>query len=209
MSSFKITTLLIFLFVAITLINAKTPETMKLPKPDTSNGIPLMKALNHRQSNRSFSNKKLSKQTLSNLLWAAFGINRPESGKRTAPSAMNKQEISIYVALKKGLYLYEAKGHKLRLVKDKDLRKFTGTQGFVSGAPVNLVYVANTNKQSNKTYYGAATGFIGQNVYLYCASKGLNVVIRGSINKSKLHEKIGLEDYKKIVLSQTIGYPKQ
>ena len=188
-------------------------KVMDLPQPDKKGGMPLMEALNKRHSERNFSSKSLSKQTLSNLIWAAFGINRPESGKRTAPSAKNQQEIDIYVTLQKGLYKYLPEEHSLKLVKSEDIRKYTGEQGFVDEAPLNLVYVADYSDmegdQSSKLQYSwADTGFIGQNAYLYCASKGLNCVIRGWINKGKLRKEMELKEDQKVILSQTVGYPK-
>ncbi|MEJ2568451.1 MAG: SagB/ThcOx family dehydrogenase, partial [candidate division WOR-3 bacterium] len=152
-------------------------------------------------------------QELSDLLWAAFGINRPEEGKRTAPSAMNKQEIDRYVAKKDGLYRYDAEKNSLVQILDEDIRAATGEQDFVKDAPVNLVYVADYSKmgslsQENKNLYSAAdTGFISQNVYLYCASESLSTVVRGSIDRKKLRKVMKLKENQKIILAQTVGYP--
>ncbi len=189
-------------------------EPVRLPQPQMEGGKPLMQVLQERRSTREFSSEKLSMQTLSDLLWAAFGINRPESGKRTAPSAMNRQEIDIYVALDDGLYLYDAKTHSLLPVLTRDIRALTGTQEYVGEAPLNLVYVADFSKmgdgpEENKIFYSAAnTGFIGQNVYLYCASAGLGTVIRGMVGKQELAKAMNLRAEQKIVLAQTVGYPK-
>jgi len=188
-------------------------KEIKLLKPVVTGGMPLMTALNKRQSSRSFSQQKLPDQVLSNLLWAADGINRPDSGKRTAPTAMNNQEIAVYVALEEGMYLYNAKKHSLELVVDKDLRPLTGKQGFVNKAALNLVYVADISKaagfnREDKLIYAAAdTGFIGQNVYLFCASEGLSTVIRGWIDKDDLAKAMNLKSDQMIILSQTVGYP--
>jgi SagB-type dehydrogenase family enzyme len=188
-------------------------KEIKLLKPVVTGGMPLMTALNKRQSSRSFSQQKLPDQVLSNLLWAADGINRPDSGKRTAPTAMNNQEIAVYVALEEGMYLYNAKKHSLELVVDKDLRPLTGKQGFVNKAALNLVYVADISKaagfnREDKLVYAAAdTGFIGQNVYLFCASEGLSTVIRGWIDKDDLAKAMNLKSDQMIILSQTVGYP--
>lgn len=168
-----------------------------------------MEALNNRHSERSYSKEELSEQVLSNLLWAAWGYNRPEKEKRTAPSSMNKQEISVYCALEKGLYVYNAKNHELELVKNEDLRSVTGKQGFVNSAPLNLIYVADTKKQSSATSSAANTGFISQNVYLFCASEGLGTVVRGWFDADKLHKAMGLDKNKSIILCQTVGYPKK
>lgn len=191
---------------------AQGPEAKKLPEPDKTGGKPLMQALAARHSSRSFSDEKLSDEVLSNLLWAAFGVNRPD-GRRTAPSAMNWQEIDIYVATADGLYLYDAKAHAVTMVLAEDIRGATGTQSFVKDAPVNLVYVADFSRMGrgsdeDKTIYSAAdTGFIGQNVYLFCASEGLSTVVRGLVDKVALAEKMNLRPEQKIVLAQTVGYP--
>lgn len=195
-------------------ISAAARKEISLVKPNTAGGIPLMNALARRQSSRSFSSRKLPDQVLSNLLWAASGINRPDSKKRTAPTAMNNQEIAIYVALEEGLYCYDAKRHVLELAVDKDLRSLTGRQGFVNKAAVNLVYVADLsktagfNREDKLIYAGADTGFIGENVYLYCASEGLSVVIRGWIDKDGLAKAMNLKSDQMIILSQTVGYAK-
>jgi SagB-type dehydrogenase family enzyme len=188
-------------------------KPIKLPDPQTKGGMPLMEALSKRQTLREFSDEPLPVQMLSDMLWAAFGVNRPESGKRTAPSAMNLQEIDIYVALQDGLYLFRADKHVLEPVMDQDVRMHTGNQPFVAGAPVNLIFVADYSRmtrgsQAEKDFYSATdTGFISQNVYLYCASAGLATVVRGWVDRDKLAEVIGLRDDQKIILAQTVGYP--
>jgi SagB-type dehydrogenase family enzyme len=187
---------------------------IQLPAPQTTGGMPLMQALKARHSTREFSSRKLPPQVLSNLLWAAFGVNRPESGKRTAPSAMNWQETDIYVATADGLYVYNATDNKLDPVLAEDVRAATGTQSYVGDAPVNLVYVADLSKTSHgggenlALYNGADTGVIAQNVYLFCASEGLGVVVRGSINRSALAKTMKLRTNQKIILAQTVGYPR-
>jgi len=125
---------------------AQQLQPVDLPAPQTTGGMPLMQALKARHSTREFSSRKLPLQELSNLLWAAFGVNRPASGKRTAPSAMNWQETDIYVATADGLYVYDAGGNKLDPVLAEDVRAATGTQSYVGEAPVNLVYVADLAK---------------------------------------------------------------
>ena len=172
-----------------------------------------MQALKERQTARDFSTKKLPAQVLSDLLWAAFGVNRPESGKRTAPSARNWQELEIYVIMEDGAYLYDPRANRLRGVVRGDLRKLAGTQDFVAKAPLNLVYVADTTKMKGVTpedqalYTGADTGFISQNVYLFCASEGLATVVRGSVDRKALAVALKLSDQKRITLAQTVGYP--
>ena len=194
---------------------ADTLPVVQLPPPQTSGGRPLMQVLKDRQSSREFSTQTLSSQMLSNLLWAAFGINRPDSGKRTAPSAMNWQEVDIYVATEDGLFIYDAKANALNTVLARDVRAATGTQDFVKDAAVGLVYVADLAKtgrargEEQNLYLGADVGFIAQNVYLFCASEGLAVVVRGSIDRAAFSKLVKLRPDQKIILAQTVGYPKK
>jgi SagB-type dehydrogenase family enzyme len=198
-----------------TLLLALAAGCRTLPQPQTDGGMPLMLALKERQSIREYDTAKpLSKETLSNLLWAADGINRPETGKRTAPSAMNSQEVEIYVVLEQGAYRFEPKSHQLEPIAAGDLRAQTGGEEFVKTAPVNLVYVADLDKltkapENEKEFYGGVdTGFISQNVYLFCASEGLGTVVRAGFDRAALTKSLGLRPTQKIVLAQTIGYPK-
>lgn len=192
---------------------AARPESIALPKPKTEGGKPLMQALSERKSGREFRSTSLPPQVLSNLLWAAYGVNRPD-GRRTAPSAMNKQTIDIYAVMSDGAYVYNAQAHRLDLVAPADLRSAAGTQAFAGEAPLNLVYVADYGKMSNWAepdkllFSGAETGFIGQNVYLYCASEGLATVIRASLNREALAQALKLRPDQKITLAQTVGYAK-
>jgi len=194
---------------------AQELKPLELPQPQTSGGKPLMQVLKDRHSSREFSSEKLPLQVLSNLLWAAFGVNRPESGKRTAPSAMNRQEIDLYVAAADGLYIYDAKANRLSPVLAEDIRGATGTQAYVKEAPVNLVYVADLAKmgeagaEERDLYAAADTGFIAQNVYLYCASEGLAAVVRGSVDRPALAKAMRLRPDQKIILAQSVGYPKK
>ena len=189
-------------------------KPIHLPPPQTDIGKPLMQVLKLRQSSRAFDSKPLPIQELSNLLWAANGINRPESGKRTAPSAMNWQEVDIYVMMKEGSYCYDAKNHILNSVAPQDIRELTGLQPFTKEAPVNLVYVSDrarmtrANEEDKNTWGSADVGFIAQNAYLYCASQGLAVVVRGMIDREKLAPALKLRPEQKIILAQTIGYPR-
>jgi len=210
----KIISLSVFIILTfvfqVTVMSAES--TIKLPKPQMDGGKPLMKALKERKSTREFSEKKLSEQVLSNLLWAAYGINRPETGGRTAPSPMDVEDISIYVALEEGFYIYDAKANELNLVVDKDLRADTGKQSFVGKAPLNLVYVSDYSKFGKfkefvDQWSGVDCGAIVQNVYLYCASEGLATVVRGMLDRESLAKKIGLKENQKIILAQTVGYP--
>lgn len=190
-------------------------KPVTLPKPKKSGGKPLMQALNDRSSSRSFSSKKLPLQVLSSMLWAAFGVNRPDSGKRTAPSALNWQEIDIYVALAQGLYLYDAGAHVLKPVLAEDIRAASGRQKFTETVPVDLIYVADRSRmgkasQDKKDLYSAVdTGFIAQNVYLFCASEGLVTVVVDLIDKPALAKKMGLKSDQRIIVVQPVGYPKE
>lgn len=185
-----------------------------LPVPRTEGGMPLMEALAARTSTRAFSGEALDPQTLSELLWAAWGINRGASGKRTAPSAMNWQDMSVYVVRSTDTSIYDAAGNRLRVVvADADLRGDTGKQDFVATAPLNLVYVSDYAKMTkasleNKAMYaGAHAGFIAQNVYLFCAARGLGTVVRASIDREVLAKKLGLGADQHIILAQTVGAP--
>jgi nitroreductase len=189
-------------------------QPIQLQKPDTAGGNALLKLLEKRSSAREFAPDPLSAAHLSGLLWAAFGINRTD-GKRTAPSARNRQEIDVYVALPKGLYLYDAKANTLKPIVSEDIGGLTGTQGYVKQAPANLVYVADMSKVNELTdeektlYPGADTGFIAENVYLYCAAEGLACVVRALIDRPVLAKAMKLRPDQKIMLAHSIGYPKK
>ena len=190
------------------------PQAIQLPAPKKDGGRPLMQVLRDRQSQREFRPEPLPLPILSTLLWAAFGINRPD-GHRTAPSASNRQEIDIYVAMPGGLYLYDARTHGLKLVVAEDLRAATGTQAFAADAAIDLVFVADQSKMSvgsgddRVLYAGADTGFISQNVYLYCASEGLATVVRGSVDRPALGRRMQLRPDQRIILAQSVGYPSR
>ena len=173
-----------------------------------------MQALKERKSLREFSSKEIPLQVISDLLWAANGINRLDSGHRTAPSAMDMQEIDIYLATAGGLYLFDAKQNMLIPIAGEDIRALTGKQSFVKDAPINLIYVADLSKMGKMSgsdvdlYAGADTGFISENTYLYCASAGLVTVVRGFIDKPVLAKAMKLRLDQKIILAQTVGYLK-
>lgn len=194
-------------------------KPIKLPAPQMSGGKPLMQALKERKSERSLIEKKLPEQIMSNLLWAAFGINRPD-GKRTAPSAVDWQEIDVYTVMKDGVYIYDAKELMLIPVLKGDIRAETGSmmQPFVKNAPLNLVYVLDASKigtagrlmsDEDKLICSAvSTGCISQNIYLYCASEGLGTVVRMMVDKENLAKIMKLKSTQKIILTQTVGYPE-
>jgi nitroreductase len=206
--------LFIAFFITAGPLAAQDLQPIKLPPPQTDGGKPLMQVLNTRHTTREFDTTKLTPQVLSNLLWAAFGVNRAD-GKRTAPSAVNWQEIDIYVFLQEGTYVYQAKENVLRPVAAGDLRAATGAQPFAATVPVDLVYVADLAKtgkiapEQRDVWSPADAGFIAENVYLFCASEGLNVVVRGMIDKVALAAKLQLRPDQKIWLAQSIGYPRK
>jgi SagB-type dehydrogenase family enzyme len=187
-------------------------DVIKLLPPDRSGGIPLMQALDRRSTVRSFSTTPLPAQMESDLLWAACGINRAD-GKRTAPTAVNWQEIDVYVAKPDGLFLYMPKEHALQKVMDKDIRSATSKQGFGTQVPLVLIFVSDHSKmsvedQKKKEFYSATdTGFISQNVYLYCASAGLNTVVLGWLDKDELKKAMNLNESQHVVLAQPVSLP--
>ncbi|MGO9121273.1 MAG: SagB/ThcOx family dehydrogenase [Desulfomonilaceae bacterium] len=205
------------LAAALIMVTAATAEDLKpgkLPEPQLTIGKPLMEVLKARKSSRDFKRENLPAQTMSNLLWAACGINRPEAGKRTAPTARNKQEIDVYVATANGVFLYDAKNHSLELILSEDIRAKCGTQEYVKDVPVNLVFVADYSRMTEPTeaekqaLSWADTGFISENVYLYCASEGLATVVRALINRDELAKVMKLRPDQKITLSQSVGLPQ-
>jgi SagB-type dehydrogenase family enzyme len=206
--------LLVIALGVTTVTRAEEFEMITLPAPQTTGGKPLMEALGERRSTREFSSRALPVQILSDLLWAAGGVNRPDSGKRTAPSARDWREIDIYVVTAEGTWRYDADAHALAPVMAGDLRAQTGHQDFVASAPLNLVYVADLNRMGDadaehkRLYSATDTGFVAQNVYLYCASAELAVVVRGSIDRDALARALKLAPNQRVILAQTVGYPR-
>jgi len=199
----------------ISTASAQTQETIKLPAPALAADKPLMQALKERQSGREFADKPLTLQDLSNILWCANGINRPDSGKRTSPSAKNAQDVDIYAIMKDGAYLYDAPKHELKLIASGDHTLAAGTQPYVASAPLNLIYVSDLAKfdfmKEREDQIVAASvdaGHCSQNVYLYGAAANLAVVTRMSVPKQKAAEVLKLRPQQFIVIGQTIGYPK-
>lgn len=188
-------------------------KPIKLVKPQMDSGRMLMHVLKDRKSTRQFSPRKLPIRVLSTLLWSACGVNRPLSGGRTIPSPHKWYAIDVYAATADGLYLYDPAQHILNPVIKKDIRGLTGSQSFVRDAPVNLIYVADFSRMPDtdadqKDFYSAvSTGFISQNVYLYCASEGLATVVRATIERVPLAQAMKLRDSQRIILTQTVGYP--
>jgi nitroreductase len=212
MSFLKITPkVVLFLLVFAYSCKSDTIYTLeKLPKPDMTGGKPLMVALKNRCSTREFSEKELTLQQISDLLWAANGINRPDKKGRTAPSAMNKQEVDVYVAMKSGVYIHDYKKHSLIKVLDSDIRTDIGHQPFVKEAPICLIYVADYSKLDgmDKSNSAVTSAYISENVYLYCASENLATVVLGYIQADKISEHLKLDSIHGVVLAQPVGNMK-
>lgn len=207
-----LTTLLIVVLVVAGSIDAQVLERVQLPEPRKTGGMPLMEALDKRQSTRSFSERELSNQVLSNILWAAYGINR-EDGRRTAPSARNFQPFDIYLIMADGWYMYQPEENALHKMGNDDLRNDAGSQDYVATAPLNLIFVSDYDRlpgsDDSGKYTSSSTdvGFISQNVYLYCASEGLATVVRGLVDRDRLKEVLRLRPSQHVVLGQSVGYP--
>ena len=189
-------------------------QDIHLPAPEKTGGMPLMEALAKRSTSRAFDSQDLSPQQLSSLLWACFGINRPD-GKRTAPSANDQRATDVYVLRKGGAYLYNAQANKLDLVLAEDVRKLGATQDFATNAPVTLVFIADLSKMGNGgreakiNMANVNVGFISQNAYLFCASEGLATGARESVDRAALGSKLKLRPDQVIILAQSVGYPKR
>jgi nitroreductase len=203
---------LILIAAALCVLGQLVAQPLELPPPQKSGGLPLMDALAKRATARAFDPRDLPRQELSNVLWAAFGINRPD-GKRTAPSARNYQEADIYVLLKQGVFVFDAAKHQLAQISAEDARALGGVQPFVKDAPVTLVLVADLAKMGSssnddkKTYAYTDAGYLSQNVYLYCASAGLVTGARAMVDRSALAPKLKLRADQLIILAQSVGYP--
>ena len=210
-----LTTFCVFLLLTpkVVRLYAKGLEPIPLPAAQTNGGKPLMQTLLERRTIRDFKSDKLHPQVLANLLWAGFGINRPESGSRTAPSAMNSQEIDIYVALPEGLYVYDPKRPQLTPVLQGDFRGGTGGQDFTRKAPLSLIFVADLSRlakakaETRSFYADFDAGCICQNIYLFCASEGLATVVH-DLDRAPLAKKMELRADQQIMFAQAIGYPE-
>ncbi len=196
-------------------VSSVSAEEIALPQPVKTGGMPLMEALQKRASGRKFSDRQLTPQEMSNLLWAAWGVNR-EDGRRTAPSARNIQEISLYVSTAEGVFEYDAPANSLKLLIKDDIRALTGSQPLAAKAPVNIILVADKSKITWSApgndlvdYPSVDSGFIGQNIYLYCASTGMSTVIRGLVDRKALGARLKLPEHKFVTFVQSVGFPAQ
>jgi SagB-type dehydrogenase family enzyme len=193
---------------------ALAQQTIQLPAPRMDGGMPLMSAIAKRQSIRAYSERRLPNDVLSNLLWAAFGINRRDAGERTAPSWRGGKEIDIYVATSQAVWMYDPAAHALRHVMEGDIRAATGRQSFPATAPLVLIYVADRERmaeapeQEQYVYAHADAAFIAQNVYLFAASEGLGTVVLGNVEKAELAKTMKLRSNQILTFTQPIGYPR-
>lgn len=192
-----------FSFACNSVFSKVVMDDIKLSEPVMTGGVSLMEALQNRHSSQKFSAKKeISLQTLSDIMWAANGVNRPD-GKRTTPSALNTQNIFVFAVLKDGIYKYLPETHTLEAFSREDIRPIIGN----TKAPLILLYVANLARQS-KYLSGVDCGFIGQNVYLYSAANGLNTVFLYGVNASALNYKLDLRLGEEVLFAQIVGYPQ-
>ena len=191
----------IFSLLACVLLpmSAEAGEVKKLPNPDKNSEI--MQLIDSRRSAREYGTKDISEQTLSDLLWASFGINK--NGTRTIPTAMNEQNLKVFVVYQKSIWNYDAKENSLVKVSDEEIEKYIAKQDFVKDAPVNLIYTG-----SDKNYSTFHAGAAAQNVYLYATSKGLNTIVRAYIDKDELKNKLRLDRDEFVIMNQVIGYPE-
>jgi SagB-type dehydrogenase family enzyme len=202
------------ILVLFALVSPLAAETLPLPKPQVDGGMPLMQSLKLRQSTREFSDKSISNQSLGNLLWGAWGVNRPETGGRTAPSAWSHEEIDLYVFTKDGVFLYLAGKHALHRVLEGDHRAEAGGAPFTAVAGVSIVYVADHSRSpktavwEKENYAYIHTGFIGQNVYLVAAAEGLGCVIHDSADKGAVAQLLGLGKSQQVIIVQSVGVGK-
>ena len=192
------------MLVVLSLSNSVASDII-LPKPKMEGGMPLMEALAKRKSTREFSDdKRLSNQQLADLLWASCGFNRED--KLTIPTALNKQEVSVYVITPEGAWLYAAKEHKLVQVTDKDVRDYAAAQDYAKKAPLNIAIVSDKELMANDIFAGTDAGAAMQNIYLWCAANGVGTVTRGSFDKEGLAKALNLKPSQRVILVQTVGY---
>lgn len=193
-------------------------RTIELPAPQIDLEFPLMQALQQRRTRRKWNHLEISLQHISNLLWAACGQTvaaTPRSkSKRTVPSARNSQAIKVYVVMPNGCYLYNEVQHRLEHSLSDDLRSHLSNQKMMKSAPLGLVYVADYARlkgyvgvDEHRKWFvaGTETGFISQNVYLYCASAGFSTAIIGLVNRDQLHQAMHLPPSERVVYTQVVG----
>lgn len=198
----KLSTIFISVVVMMTSCNM-TARDIQLPEPNRKGGMPLMEAINNRHSSREFSDSVLNNQQLSDMLWTACGYNRPD--KRTVATALNRQEMSAYIVTPEAIYKYEPKENKLILVNEGDHRDVFAMQDFAKNAPLNVALVADLAKQDKEVFAGMTAGAMSNNIYLWCASEGLNTVVRASFDQEGMKKALKLAETEKVMLVQTVG----
>ena len=203
----KLITIVMGLFIVTTLT---AQESRKLPKPDKKVKMSLFEVLDKRQSVREYADRDISDHLLSQLLWAACGVNRPTEQRITAPSAINAQDITVYVCRADGAWRYDATGHALTKISDKDLRHLVADrQTFAAAAPVSLVLVSDISKVRNHSELGAMdAGYVSENICLACTALGLATVPRATMDKEQLKKELRLGENDILMLNNPVGYPK-
>ncbi len=193
-----------YLLAAVMALSLGSVNAEVLPHPQTTGGMPLMEAIAARQSSRDIDySQTVSKQEISNLCWAAWGITH--DGKHTIATAMNRQELTVYVITEANISRYNPESGTLTVVASGDYREAAGKQEFAQKAPVNLIFVVDTEKQPNADCQAYAAAAASQNVYLYCAQAGLKTVLRGSFDAERLKELLKLSSTERVVFAQTVG----
>ena len=194
----------------------QTAQSIVLNPPDLTRGLPVMEALSLRASASEFDTTNLNIQDLSDLLWASNGVNRSEEGKRTAPSALNAQDIDVYLFIKSGIYLYDANKHLLNLVVEGDYRSvIAGAQAYVAKAPLMCLLISDISRfsfgedQLKLEWAAEDAGIVSQNISIFCASSGLATRPRASMDKQKLRELLKLRDSQHLMLNHPVSYKKE
>ena len=199
--------------IGVTPGKASADDVRSLPEPRVQGGMPLMEALAERRSTRAFADRELDEQQLADLLWAAFGVNRPDADGRTAPSWRGSKETDIHVARSDGVWVYAPEVNELRRVSEADIRQDAGRQPFTGQAPIVLIYVADRTRMAEAPtddqyrYAHVDAALIAQNVYLFAASEGLGTVVLGNVDKATLEEILDLPDEQFVTFAQPVGHP--
>jgi SagB-type dehydrogenase family enzyme len=210
----KIISVIVTVLLA-TAVNAQNLKPIKLNSPNKDRGSSIMKALRDRHSERTFSKEKLSLQDLSDLLWAANGVNRAD-GRRTAATARNNQDIDVYAIMEEGAYIYDAKAHELKPVTAGDHRPLIAdTQESMLDAPVSLLIVSDLSRFTNaapelqKQWGAFDAGIVSQNIMLFASGCGLVTVPRAYMKKEELKKVLKLSETQVPMLNNPVGYPKK
>lgn len=194
----------LFILAIISIMASVTINAEVLPTPNTTGGKPLMQVMNERKSSRDYQpGQTISKQDLSNMLWAAWGVTH--DGKHTIATAMNRQELILYVVTPTEVSRYNPEANTLTTVNTGDFRKYSTMQDFAAIAPINIVLVVDTSKQERVEFQGYTAGAASQNIYLYCAQAGLKSVVRAGFDRENLPKALKLRANERILFVQTVG----